>query len=494
MDRQIVQRMRGVIAPHMWRAAQGMVYAFARNYARDIANGLYVEAHNMQQEFARAMTQYARDGIRDVGQAVGNAITGYTEAAIDAGGAIVEYGGNALESASASLSELLAQDREIVNYDQREAGRQGRDNDERQVARRREPTSSQSATPSTRPTMEPEAIDNDVEMARAPGLNGNNPSKETPISNPPTITYGLQETHTTKLAYRGYMSVMGMDYSTPNQVKIRMNTLWNFIDNTLQSNTPAANEYRLGNKKVDCLGGDNLNLMRGSGKFPSEMSTSDITAERPQWRDYWMALYEYYTVLECNWKVHVQNVSSAGYIPIECAVQYDSYSDTASQLGNVMPKTNYTETRAFKNIKWYTIEQQFEGVSNTKGGNPEKEYKEYPLGSRGTTISGTYRPGMIKRNIRNDGDVRTWTPTISSPDLNEILTLNFFPHELAFYQDTRAIAANLVIELYWTVQFKDLKAQGRYPNSLNNTGQIQQHILHQSLANQTNSDSVRMIP
>ena len=137
-----------------------------------------------------------------------------------------------------------------------------------------------------------------------------------------------------------------------------------------------------------------------------------------------------------------------------------------------MPVTRYDEIRAFKDIKWYSI----------------------PSGKK-SIIRGTYKPGQIKRNIVNDGDVKTWTKTDgSTPNLNEVLTLNFFTDPLynARYQDVWENAAddeptatgaaipgvvNMEIKLKYIVQFKDLKLQARYPNTLT-SGQDIAHNLY----------------
>ena len=97
---------------------------------------------------------------------------------------------------------------------------------------------------------------------------------------------------------------------------------------------------------------------------------------------------------------------------VVCGVQFDTYSDTATTTGNVMPLTYQREALAFKNIKWYTVWNQNQ-ANNVKDNI--------------TVIKGTYKPGQAKRNIVNDGDVKTWTATSTTlPNLKEILTLNFW--------------------------------------------------------------------
>ena len=96
--------------------------------------------------------------------------------------------------------------------------------------------------------------------------------------------------------------------------------------------------------------------------------------------------------------------------------QMDTYSDTATTTGNVMPLTNQAEILAFKNVKEHKVNYNKAGVNNNI-----------------TIIEGTYKPGQAKRNIVNDGDVKTWTATGTTlPNLKEILTLNFVKHPMAY--------------------------------------------------------------
>lgn len=230
--------------------------------------------------------------------------------------------------------------------------------------------------------------------------------------------------------------------------------------------------------------------------YPTQFgnATAD-TDERPAWRDFWKELYEYYTVLGCEYEIicynplqlqairlnnipsktinsvsypAVQVVQGAGYYNTDCvcAVQYDTYSSTEGATGNVMPLTYYEEVRAYKNIKWYPIP-----------------------GGQKTVIKGVYKPGDAKRNIANDGDVKTWTKTSTGAPttLQEILTLNFWtdpffnarrvdsyytnsnePHNGTDPNTASAMpgVVEMEIKLKYIVQFKDLRQQARYPNTI----------------------------
>ena len=275
-----------------------------------------------------------------------------------------------------------------------------------------------------------------LQIAGGPG--GNTVSKETPISIAQP-SYGLQETHTTILPWSGWLAAAKLDHGGPVQLKLRMNSPYDMLDAT----TVAANTKGL---SATAIGPANTSV---GGSFPEDFEASATTAyERPAWRNYWEAVYEYYTVLGCEYEIICTNpvsITAAADQPYNvdavCAVQFDTYSSTATSTGNVMPLARLSQVRAFKNIKWYRI--------NSKNGM--------------TIIKGVYRPGQAKRNIVNDGDVKTWTATGAGPaTLAEVLTLNFWADGLNNYGST---GVNMEINLKYIVQYKDLKVQARYPTT-----------------------------
>lgn len=305
--------------------------------------------------------------------------------------------------------------------------------------------------------------------ARAPALassrlaitgpgGSNAPSKETPISDPPTITYGLQETHTTILPWTGWFSVGGLSKTTINQVKIRMNQVYDMFDNPIE---PAGS---LPSTKIYSVPLNNAGAAT-SARFPVTMADGTNTQEKPQWRDYYFSLYEFYTVINCYYKIVISNpVNTPGASAI-VGVQFDSYPASASSGGNVMPKTNYDEVLYYKGIQWHQIPWQQTGA-----------------GDNTIVIEGTHRPGETKRNIINDGDVKTWISTASgtAATLQDVLTLNFWRDPLSWNET--AHGCNVEVTLKYTVQLKDLKEQGRYPNTISTTNQIYQVLDNQPAA------------
>lgn len=331
------------------------------------------------------------------------------------------------------------------------------------------------------------------------GGGGNNPvSKETPISNYPSLSYGLQETHTTILPWTGWLSAACLDKNEPLQLKIRLNTPYDMLDMTTGTTPADAALYTSKAFYATPVDMQGKYSSGGTGLFPVQFGSNATTAhERPAWRDHWTRQYEQYTVLGCEWEVIMHNpitsknvrmmkvpartISGKDFpavlVPVDhgyyntdvvVAEQYDVYSDTATSTGNVMPLTTYEEIRAFKNIKWHSVP-----------------------GGRKSIIRGKYKPGQVKRNIVNDGDVKTWSKTdgVALPTLKEYLTLNFFcdpffnargndvfDSDTSIAMDTTGSnikgAVNMEVKLKYIVQYKDLRIQCRYPNSTTGTATV----------------------
>lgn len=295
----------------------------------------------------------------------------------------------------------------------------------------------------------------------AGGGGPNGQSKETPVSIPPSITYGLQETHTTILPWNGWITATNLDYGLAVQLPIRMNGVNDMVPVTTGTNPGAGSAFGakgLFGAKATNNGG------RSFIDYPASFtSASTDPTERPSWRDYWFAIYEYYTVMKCHYEIIIENPMQLGNMPnngILIATQFDSYSDTASSAGNVMPATTLVESMAFKGLRWEKLDSQNLNEQQRTDGNR-------------TVISGTWMPGMTKRNIVNDGDVKTWTKTDGTiPNLKELLTVNFWRHPFANANSAAAAitCANIQINLKYVVQFKDLKLQARYPNRFSASG------------------------
>lgn len=306
----------------------------------------------------------------------------------------------------------------------------------------------------------------DIEMEDAPppqqaalratgGATPGNPvSKETPISRYPSLTYGLQETHTTILPWCGYCSTTGMDHASPNVIELRLTQPHDVIQKNMQG-------LAVGDpwgKDVYVVPYNNANNRdtATAPTFPSTLDTGSATTEKASWWEYWRKFYEYYTVLACEYQILIENPNSDRGTDVCVGWDFNSYSDTAGASGNKTPQDQRLSImKEYKGIQWRTIEQCSTQMN--------KESK--------VMIKGTYKPGQARRNIQNDGDVKTWIKTNNggtpdSPTLKEFLTLYFYRGELSWLKAaTKTLGVNMEIKLKYIVQFKDLRNIARYPNT-----------------------------
>lgn len=290
--------------------------------------------------------------------------------------------------------------------------------------------------------------------ARSGAAGGPNPqSKETPISRYPTLTYGLQETHTTILPFTFWFSSACHTTGVPAVMKIRLNSIYNFIT------SPVDGALASGGIPVTATNYSRPIAPDGKGSnhmFPEGINDGTYV-EAPYWRNYWAQLYEYYTVLGCEYKITTGCVNTSSGFAAIVGHTIDSWSDTAAESGNITPTTNLSEAMSLKGMQFDVL----------PAARPENG------GQQMTVIQRRYIPGQAKRNIVNDGDVKTWTKTAFNgtspenfvPTLKETLNLYFWRAPLAniVSSNTEVTACNTQVELKWIVQFKDLRNLPRYP-------------------------------
>ena len=297
-----------------------------------------------------------------------------------------------------------------------------------------------------------------MSMARSSAGGSNMPSKETPISIYPTLTYGEQDTHTTILPFTGWFTAAPLDNTAPCTLKIRCNAPFNMINGT-----PAYTVNANGNAAFTKGITSNRPAKQSGETAFNQYPIATTSQHSAAWTETWFRKYQYYTVLKCHIKITMVNPCDASGQHAIVGQDWNSYSTAAGATGNVTPETDYHEMLNFKNIQWKFVHPS---TSQVQQGN-----------SNFQIIEATWRPGTIKRNIVNDGDVKTWTKTYEGdskqhPNIMEELALYFFNGGLFSDNDTSLTsrasgAVNMQVELKYVVQFKDLQAQIKWPNTLN---------------------------
>lgn len=281
-----------------------------------------------------------------------------------------------------------------------------------------------------------------------------NVSKETPVTNAQP-TYALQETHTTLLPFNCFFSVVNpaADYSTAATTyqSFRMTSPLACIVNSLGTVAEGA-AWTAAPGNILNVPFNNAATRSAAGKasvFPYTTPAGSSATEKAWWFAYWAKIYEYYTVLNCEYEIVVANPTTTNSQGMVIGIDFDAYSDTAGATGNITPKTaSLMEMRSFKNIKWRRVGPN----------SPETNYSPNVI-----VIRGNYKPGMAHRNISNDGDVKTWNKINAQPTLKEFMNLYFYRDPLSYIDNDSNMGVNVSVKLMYTVQFKDLQQQARYP-------------------------------
>jgi hypothetical protein len=269
----------------------------------------------------------------------------------------------------------------------------------------------------------------------AGGDGGKKGSQETPIT-PQNPHYGLADTTTVILPYTQYLSVIPgtiNDY-TMVDFSLRLTSVTDILPTALTAPTPGAT---LSTGLYNHVAPTNAGTTWQSTlvEFPQTTTAGLPNNERPAWRTFWQKLYQYYTVLGCEYELTFVNSRNQINSNVVIAYGFDTYG--ASSSGNVFPtgKQMY-QMEAWKGLNWKLLKST--GDSSGQGST--------------TTIKGYYKPNQAHRNVNNDEDVKTWTAVGSNPSLTE--TLRVFIGRGCF-NDCPWNTINIRCKMRYIVQYKD---------------------------------------
>lgn len=338
-----------------------------------------------------------------------------------------------------------------------------------------------------RPRMEPTPAPT-TEAARAGAApatrGGSQVAKETPISYYPSLNYGLPETQTVVLPWVGWCTMAvkrdrtvtsGVSNDKPVVLRIRLNQPGVYIPQTIATTTLGGAFSNKGIYNVPADQGQDA----AAYNYPSVLNVNG-TGQTPQWLTWYGKQYEWYTVLSTEYEIVMVNPISQEGSALLIGTEFDSYTDLATSTGNVIPNDcTLVEAMNFKGMQWRHL-----GSSRNVTSDGRMEI-----------IQGTHQPGRIKRNIINDGDVKTWTQTESTgvtkaPNLKDELVIMAWTHPLMSYGTATTICVNVQVRIKQIVQFKDLRTQLRYPSAANDTPLDIQLRSSNNIAN----DDIRMKP
>ena len=288
-------------------------------------------------------------------------------------------------------------------------------------------------------------------MADGPGGVG----KETPVTIPPTITYGHQNTHTTILPYTFFLGsgqINGSGITFQYQLNSLYSPILSAIVTSPTGNTPSSYTNQWINKFYAANITSTGTLGHWLESFPDAY---DITTSIPAYRSHWDGMYGHYTVLGVEYEIRIFNLTP-DFNDVTNGTIWDPQHLEVFKLytsNNAVPSsaTPY-QMRFWKNT------DKFVSYAPSKFNNNRSVL----------SISGVWKPGDVKRDIRDDSEAKVWTACGSSPTLKENIYLKIFPQKLIAASGVAAEGGprvSMECTFKYIVQFKGLVASLEYPQA-----------------------------
>lgn len=335
-----------------------------------------------------------------------------------------------------------------------------------------------------RPVMEPptsgrpgaEAASRTGAAAVTNGASTAGNGQETPVDLSHKPERGVfTETRTALLNHTAFFSMNKVDKSEPVVLRVRLNAPYSiYDDNTLVAQTINVAKLKgLSNCQSSEISANNYTTFTASNNFPTVIvgATAKMptftsagaitdTAAIPAWRTYYEAIYESYSTISCDYTIYFEYSNNDPSAGSSIFIDKDAY--TASSTGNVIP----TSSVALQNyLVWKRVQQKRFGPRYTTGAGVAETTHHH-------TIKGRWTPGSIAKNTRNEEDIKTWYATGAGPTPNWVENLVLLGMADTFGTSSSESNFNIRVDLEYTVQFKDLKAHLRYPNSTDPIKQI----------------------
>lgn len=282
-------------------------------------------------------------------------------------------------------------------------------------------------------------------------------------------SHPFHDTTTAILNFRGALSsndiTQDADFNGPTYFKIRMNTpVTPFAETTAYVAQVAFNEPVQGLSLThvgryaskDDTGPDSEKLVHRP--LLSHVMPIVLASAEPSMLAYYEKLYEAYTVLKVDWKITCE---------VPCHIQQSD--------GAVLMAAHHNPTFPGKAAVHNFISYEVTGDSispnyYSKGLNVGNMVKLIGFSEEGIVdvndsrvFTGTWYPGKIKHNVLNDSDIDTWTATGSAPSSGHLEHLIVHPKASLATNTLANICANYYIELYYTVQYKNLDSRVKFP-------------------------------
>lgn len=254
----------------------------------------------------------------------------------------------------------------------------------------------------------------------------------TKISKFPYAYEGIPKQYTTILPYEatGLVTNLSITQGQANSlIQIRMNSIYDIIrNNTAWSSNP--------NPVAD---------------------TADGTINTPYWRDYWAQYYEYWTVVECRYKIRVWNTTNVNDRVLGVFWGYTGIQQPPLTISGGTAATDvdltYDGFRRWKGFKSALVQT---APSDAAARSTPLYSDKYAA-----TIKGVYHPGDGTHEVVEDELAQTWIRGDAVP--KEQNNLSIIITRGPMQSITSAMSYRVRIELEYVVQYKDQKEIWQFP-------------------------------
>lgn len=223
----------------------------------------------------------------------------------------------------------------------------------------------------------------------------------------------------------------------------------------------------------------------GTGEMRTHApASSDTTAFKARWFDFYAGIYNFYHVLACRYTVSVENLTNEPLhaylmffnddLPPAGATNQDMACWHGVQHRHLAPVGYGMNTNGFAITNYLagadntdTLNIETSDVTGDSYSGASNNMISHP-GNKITQFQGVYRPGDFRREIRLDQDVENWTTTSTNPLLPERMLIRLKPDNDAVRTTTAVNAgdnfkARVIVKFEYLVEFKELKTGLRYP-------------------------------
>ena len=187
--------------------------------------------------------------------------------------------------------------------------------------------------------------------------------------------------------------------------------------------------------------------------------TADATVEKPYWRDYWAQFYEYWTVVECRYKIRVWNTTNVndrvlGVFWGYTGIQQPPLTVSGGSLTTDVDLT-YDSFRRWKGFKSALVH----AAPDNAGARINPLYSD----NYAVVIKGVYHPGNGTHEVVEDELAQTWIRGDAVPKEQNNLSIIITRGPMT--TTATAMSYRARIELGYVVQYKDQKEIWQFPRS-----------------------------